>query len=249
MKEMLVSKGLNLEVTTFSKPQYLDDSDAHLAEYKRNLSELPSCRILVHGPFIDLNIVSSDPGIAAISRARYLQSIRCARELGAEAITFHTQYNPLLRLGSYIREWLVGTARFLVEMTQDPVCEGLDIYVENMFEDSPDLMVELMKAVDSPRVGITLDVGHVGVYGKGEYSRWIRMMAPYIRHVHLSDNHGMVDEHLPLGSGIVDFKEVFASLARFDVRPTYTIEMGSPEKQQESLDYLDSLSEGRKSPD
>ena len=242
MADLLESGRHNLEVQYFSRPQVLaGDLQKELKSYKESLAKLPTCRVVTHGPFIDVNVASPDPDLAEISRKRYLQGLDCAVALKAEAVTFHTQYNPMLRLSSYIQEWLLETARFFTKIINDPAYDSLSLYVENMFEDSPDLMAELMKKIDSPRVGITMDVGHVNVYGKGEYLRWIRMLAPYIRHIHLSDNEGMIDQHIPLGAGTVDFDEFFTALGQFNVSPTYTIEMGNREDLKESLEFLESL--------
>ncbi len=58
-------------------------------------------------------------------------------------------------------------------------------------------------------------------------------------HVHLHDNNGRRDEHLPLGEGSVDWATVIGKLAKLDVR--YVLESRTFEFGQQSLDYLRAL--------
>jgi sugar phosphate isomerase/epimerase len=44
------------------------------------------------------------------------------------------------------------------------------------------------------------------------------------REVHLHDNHGEADEHLPIGEGGFDFDRFFKLLSQFGLNPVYTIE-------------------------
>lgn len=60
---------------------------------------------------------------------------------------------------------------------------------------------------------------------------WLAPMLPDLRHVHLHDNHGALDEHLPLGAGTIDFAPILAALA---AHPDITITL-------ENQDILPSL--------
>ena len=86
--------------------------------------------------------------------------------------------------------------------------------------------------MDDPRLGLCLDVGHANtVVSKTPPADWLAPMLPDLRHVHLHDNHGALDEHLPLGAGTIDFAPILAALA---AHPDITITL-------ENQDILPSL--------
>ena len=66
-------------------------------------------------------------------------------------------------------------------------------------------------------IGATWDVGHInqlrqfGFSGKDIVGE-AKKVAPYVKHVHLSDNFGTENVELPMGMGNVDFKEVMKEL-------------------------------------
>jgi sugar phosphate isomerase/epimerase len=53
-------------------------------------------------------------------------------------------------------------------------------------------------------VKMVLDVAHASL--RGETLRFLERFRGRIGHVHISDNRGRIDEHLPLGGGLIDWK-------------------------------------------
>ena len=74
---------------------------------------------------------------------------------------------------------------------------------------SYDELVQLVETVDSPAVGITLDVGHA------DQAEGLRpafdAFAPYLRHIHIHDCADGRD-HREIGTGAVDFTAYLADL-------------------------------------
>jgi sugar phosphate isomerase/epimerase len=242
MLELLKSSGCCLEGQTFSLPGILTgDLQGSLEAYRKKIEPLKLPRLFLHGPFFDITFATPDTEIRAISEKRYRQGLDCAIYLGAERIIFHTQYNPQLRLADYMKEWLDNSLDFYRRILKEEKYSGVEILVENMFEDSPGLLVELLRQIDSPRMGICLDVGHVNVYGGGDFDGWMDQMAPYVRHVHLSDNDGSIDHHWPLGKGSIDFDRFFASLSRHGIAPDFCLELGNEKDLKESLSFINSM--------
>ena len=68
-------------------------------------------------------------------------------------------------------------------------------------------------------IGATWDVGHInqlrkyGFEGK-DIIEEAGTIAPFVKHVHLSDNFGLDNVELPMGMGNVDFKEVMQKLGK-----------------------------------
>lgn len=132
----------------------------------------------------------------------------------------------------YFPEWYVEQSicfwkEFLADAPDD-----LLLAVENVMEPGPEMLVEIARGVDDPRLGLCLDVGPANtVVSKTPPADWLAPMLPDLRHVHLHDNHGALDEHLPLGAGTIDFAPILAALA---AHPDITITL-------ENQDILPSL--------
>ena len=67
---------------------------------------------------------------------------------------------------------------------------------------------------------------------------WI-FSADRISHVHIHDNMGKKDEHLPLGKGTIDWKLVMEKLS--DYKGIFVTEMSSVEEGIQSLEFLRKL--------
>ncbi len=54
---------------------------------------------------------------------------------------------------------------------------------------------------------LCLDTGHTNHASKKPLTEWLDILAPWITHLHLHDNHGVIDEHLAIGAGNIPGKE------------------------------------------
>ncbi len=112
--------------------------------------------------------------------------------------------------------------------------EGVRLMVENMGR-SFNTVAELQPLFDAaPAALFHLDVGHANMgRGVGEPNRTGELLDAYgdrLAHVHLHDNLGVDDLHLPLGAGTVDWPDVARRLRSADYDGTVTIEIFSPER-------------------
>jgi len=58
-----------------------------------------------------------------------------------------------------------------------------------------------------------LDIGHANLFDK-DIIGFIRKFHTKLRHIHLHDNHGKTDEHLPLGKGSINFQKVVREIKK-----------------------------------
>lgn len=72
-----------------------------------------------------------------------------------------------------------------------------------------------------------LDVGHAQVAGKGKNltKDFLKYYKDKLAHVHFSDNKGSSDDHLPIGSGAIDWKDVIKLLDKIGYDKTITLEV------------------------
>ena len=190
------------------------------------------CRSL-HGAFMDVNPASGDPDFAALSRRRCRESCETAMALGAADVVFHSSAFPFLR-GAYLNNWASVCAAFFEELAQDyPV----RIWIENAQDLDPEPLHCLMAHISSDRVGVCLDIGHAN-YSRAPLTQWFDRLGERIGYLHLSDNLGQFDDHLPLGQGSIDWEQVNTLWKRLGRDIPITLETGSLEATEESLRFL-----------
>jgi L-ribulose-5-phosphate 3-epimerase len=88
------------------------------------------------------------------------------------------------------------------------------------FEPEPGMLIDTMAAyaelldkIESPRLKLTLDVGHLHCLGETPIVDVIRRWGDQIVNVHIEDMRAGVHEHLMFGEGEIDFPPVIAALA------------------------------------
>ncbi len=101
---------------------------------------------------------------------------------------------------------------------------GLTLAIENVFEEDPDPIKNLLEEIHSPRFRFCFDTGHHHVFAKTPLPVWMGALGEFLSEVHLHDNHSEMDEHLPVGEGRFDFKQFFSLLSQYNLNPLYTIE-------------------------
>lgn len=237
---ILKERSFNVETLFFAMPEHLNDNlEDHRQKFEKRFLETEAKKLSMHGPFFDLSLVSREKDIVTLTRRRYRQAVDIALKTGIEKIVFHTQYNPLLGFEAYKKEWLENSIGFFTELIGKIGDSPITLLLENMFESDPELMFQLLEAINSPHMRVCLDVGHVQVYSDLPHSHWIERLSSYIKYIHLSDNGGKIDDHLALGQGVVDFPGIFRLLEKHGVKPDFCVEMNCEENHRLSLEYLD----------
>lgn len=230
---------LGFEFNDFWNPKNLDHEDymnSTVAEYLE--ADLPELRTN-HGDFFDVLIFSEDTKIREIARERILQSMDASVRIGAKGVVFHTNYTPALRSEGYQNNWIRTNERIWREMLR--LYPDQEIYVENMFDEEPDLLVHLAERMeDQDRFGICLDYAHAATFGR-DLRQWVERTAPYVKHVHINDNDLREDLHLAVGDGKIDWQQFAADYHRYYEHCTTLIEVSDLAKLQRSLAYLEKL--------
>jgi len=81
-------------------------------------------------------------------------------------------------------------------------------------------------------IGATWDVGHINMlrkygYDKNDIIKESAIIAPFVKHVHLSDNFGLEHTELPMGMGNVPLKEIMLKLGQEGFEGKKVIEAGN----------------------
>ena len=210
-RTVAVQYGLGLEIATFCTAANLDQDAAwRRATVLKDMSGLGS--FWFHAPFAELSPASIDPKVRAVTALRYRQAVEMATSLGISRLVIHS--------GFIVEQSVVFWREFLREIPA-----GITIALENVMEPGPEMLVEIVRQVEDPRLGLCLDVGHANSrVSETPPLDWISPMAPYLRHVHLHNNDGDMDLHQSLGEGSVPMEAVLDTVLTDCPQATFTIE-------------------------
>ena len=227
--ELARELGLGVEIAEYCTAWNMDREYPQTDERLRGALAGNPRRIL-HGPFNELFPCAIDPEARDLAARRYRQAIALARDYGADKVVIHAGFNPWLYYPVWFREQsAVFWREFLAE---DP---GVEIVLENVLEQEPEWMTEILRAVDSPRLRLCLDVGHVNAYSPVDTAQWLRRCAPWISHFHLHNNNGTRDAHDPLFRGSIPMEELLTLAGDLCPEATFTLELPDAENSAREL--------------
>ncbi|MBE0502167.1 MAG: sugar phosphate isomerase/epimerase [Desulfuromonadales bacterium] len=219
------------------KGQDLDQLDPGLLKRTADGFREAGLFLTVHGPFLDLNPGALEPYVFEATAIRYRQALVAADRLGAKLLVFHPGYE-YWKYGGRAKLWLDASLKFWPPIVALAEEFGIRLAIENIFETEPGTLVQLLDQLDSPLVGHCFDVGHWRLFSDQTLDAWFTPLAKRIIHLHLHDNRGSGDDHLPIGEGDIDFKKLFRLLDSLPNQPSITLEARSAEEADRSLQNL-----------
>ncbi len=171
--------------------------------------------VSLHGPSRDLNVTSSNPGIRRESRAQYAKALEEAARIGARIVNLHP--GSLSSSHDRAEDHRRLMAEYGAELAGEAARLGVGVALEIMERRRGEYVTDLpaaaglVRAVNHPAFGLTLDVAHLLSGGQAVETEGFE---PLILHVHLS---GSTRErvHVPLAEGIYDLRPALARLRRF----------------------------------
>ena len=227
--QLAKEEGFTFEVAELSYPLQDEHKRDVIEKWYRDSGLVTN----LHGVFVDINPASNEPDIARVSERLCEGSCRMAASIGAQGVIFHSQAFPYLR-GDYIEKWAEKSADYYRKLADK---YGVKIYIENSSDLDPEPLLLLMKKCADPRVRVCLDVGHAN-YSRVPLQTWILELNDYIEYIHLSDNFGAFDDHMPLGVGTVPWDLVSRFLRAIKHDLIVTLETGTVEQTRKSLKFL-----------
>ena len=190
--------------------------------------------VTFHGPFMDLSPGSEDEKIRQVTALRFNQVMELAPHFRPWAIVFHAGYDRW-RYDDDEDLWLENSLVTWRPFVERAKALDLRLALENVYEENPSTLKRLLEAIGSPYLGCCLDAGHGYIFSRIPLHEWVEVLGPWLIEIHLHDNHGGADEHLPPGFGEIDFSGIFARLQKNNLRPIYTLEPHLQEHLEPSL--------------
>ena len=181
--------GLGLEIAEFCTAWNMDKRFSVVdGTVQKMLEGIPSSTL--HGPFNELFPCAIDLKARSLAAYRYRQAIDLAKRYGSDKVILHGGYNPWIYYPEwYVKESIVFWKEFL---RQDPEVE---IVLENVLEEEPQLLLDIIKGVDDPRLRMCLD------------------------------NDGSRDEHADLDKGRIPIREFLIRAEQLCPEATVTLEL------------------------
>lgn len=193
-------------------------------------------------------MISADEQVAERAMAMFEQGVKTATYLGSprvwidsyfppvkvtsgtlmtEEVTFGQQYKIRIPEGFHWPEFWDRFVRMIKRCNQIAKANGVQLLVEpRVGEVTPncDALLRLIEAVDDDNFGVILDTAHQHAQ-KELLPLSVEKLGKHIRYVHVADNDGLVNRHLPPGAGNIDWEEVFRALKRQGYDGYYAIDL------------------------
>lgn len=211
--------GFGLELAEFCTAWNMDEKFIHVdSVVKKKLEGIP--RSLLHAPYNELFPCAIDKKARALAAERYRQATDLATRYGSRKVIIHGGYNPRI----YFPVWYVKqSVLFWQDFLRDN--PGVEIVLENVLEDDPRWLLDIVAGVDDPRLRLCLDIGHVNAYSSVPLTDWLVLWAPYLSHLHIHNNDGSRDAHNALNEGTIPIKELLLQAQHLCPDATYTLEL------------------------
>lgn len=236
--DFIIAERINVEI--FFSAESLDAlSMNHLAEVAGRMHAV-GVEATIHAPFIDLNPGSFEPKLREATLYRFHQVLDAAAIVRPKVMVFHPGYDRW-RYGDHRERWLRESIEVWLPVVRRAEEINTIVAVENIFDEEPSTFVDLFRELASPHFRHCFDVGHWNLFAKVGMEEWFSALGRYIAEVHLHDNTGTRDDHLPVGEGAIDFLLLFDLLERHAPEAVHTLEAHTPDRLKRSRNNMAQL--------
>ena len=184
--------------------------------------------LTMHGPLMGMNYHHVDHILKTAVQKRMDLTYEIACELKPNKLVFHAGYQDWFTCFKLKESWLKAVASYWCDEIKRYAALNVTIVLENVAETDPAPLIDLVDRVGHEHFGLCLDVGHANIFSKIKLSSWVEQMGNRLKHLHLHDNHGQEDEHLPIGLGTIDYEDLFSGLYRTVTDLTVALEVEAP---------------------
>jgi len=229
--------GFYFEIFGFCSPSVLD-SEAEIQRYIEIFTPFKDRIYSMHGAFVGLQVTCGDPAIRNVSRNRIVQNCEISKFLGIKNLVVHCDKLPYILQEDYTDYWVDGCYEFYSEILDK---YDINILMENCWDLGPQPLKQLIVKMNTARFKGCLDTGHVNCFSKADIAVWMDVLTTDLAHIHINDNHGKTDEHMPAGKGTFDFKTLTEKIEKYKIEPSVVFEMDSYESIENiesSMNYL-----------
>lgn len=156
-----------------------------------------------------------------------VRQIEMYEAIGVKCAVLHGDYMKGLDLTSEERHELnieaIAKLMSMIEHVDITIC------LENLcgVNRGIDELLDILGRVNSSKLGICLDTGHLNLTGTSSHREFILKAGERLKALHIADNDGSGDQHLaPFGRGRIDFIDIMRALREIDYNGLFNYEIG-----------------------
>ncbi len=231
--------GIEIVELVIDTPEVFDNKN------KQKLIEIVNSYRLkkqIHGPYVDLSLCSYNNRISEASIESYKETAKICYQIDARLMTIHPGYANFML--SSIREInKAQLTRAIHELLDSINNQKLKICLENMPQDAyimtnSNNIKEIFDTTDRDDLFITYDTSHFYTCDGDVKDLWAKFHR-IIRNVHIVDNFSKnSDTHPPLGTGKINFKEIFHIITSYNYDGSFIIELSSAKSLNQSINFI-----------
>ena len=224
------------EIEVCSSPMHLDfHNEKEVRRAAKKMRGLELYPVSLHAPFADrIDITSLDDNVREAAVQELIRACEAAALMGCGNVVLHP--GPEREGRPPEEEFLQhmhNAADALNRVAARCTVLGIQLLLENMlahlmFGHVRDMMY-LLGEIRTNDVGTCLDTGHAHL--AGEMGVAIQKLSGHLKMVHVNDNHGDWDAHLPPGGGSIDWPWVIGELRRVHFQGVLVLELSSGEHE------------------
>ncbi|MBL7156949.1 MAG: sugar phosphate isomerase/epimerase [Candidatus Omnitrophica bacterium] len=163
--------------------------------------------------------------------------IKFCKALGINHVVAHAELNYDSVFP--IDKQLAGAVSVWRALGDDLSANNIHISIENHCEREPTHLVMLMKKVRSPYLAMCVDLGHFNAFSDLSAQNWLeKYPVGSIKEIHLADNKGDDDTHLPVGDGNIDFAAFFKNFDKRGEDCAFVLEPRNISEAKKSISFL-----------
>ncbi len=196
--------------------------------------------VTFHAPFEDLWPGARDEEVRKLAVRRLRQAIALAPVFRPRGIVIHGGYHDWI-FDFDPNRWFEPARRTFEEVLDAAEREGVDLLLENVFDESPVNLIRLKEAIGSKRLGFCCDAGHATLFSDLPVHKWVEAFGQELRELHVHDNFGRRDDHLPVGEGSINFRGILHAALDAGASPILTLEPHRREHFHRGLSALRTL--------
>lgn len=223
--EELIKKGLFNGIEIFYPYQLnKEEFKTYTDNVERIHKNYSSLEIVMHLPYGKGNDLCGEDYKEVLQREK--DGIKYTSLFGTKKLTLHLGE---VKDKENREKYIVHIVKVLKELCDYAAIYNMNIMIENMPGDgelgfSPEEILDIITRTNKDNLKFILDTGHAHV-SKYESKKYIQVLGKYLYHMHFSDNDSSSDQHKPIGTGNIDFREIFDDLDKIQYNELHCLEI------------------------
>jgi len=223
----------------------IDPPEIFASENKQKFIDLCnnfSIKKQVHGPFIDMGMCSHNIKISNASVESYIETANICADIGVKVLTIHPGVANFLinSIKKYNSRRLIDATNALLDAIAD---KELTLCIENMPKNANillkiDEIEEFFSNMEREDIFFTYDTSHFWTC-RGDVEKLWSKFHNIIRNIHIVENFTRdSDTHPALGSGKINFREIFDIINKYNYKGALIIELSAASSLSESIEFI-----------